>query len=65
MNARSKKVARAIRRCHWTKTELAIAYHDREWGVPVHDDRTFFEFGSLLVTVWTVAFRDNAPDPQP
>ena len=44
MNARSKKVARAIRRCHWTKTELAIAYHDREWGVPVHDDRTLFEF---------------------
>ncbi|HVW03326.1 MAG TPA: DNA-3-methyladenine glycosylase I, partial [Planctomycetaceae bacterium] len=25
-------------------TELGIAYHDREWGVPVHDDRTLFEF---------------------
>jgi DNA-3-methyladenine glycosylase I len=23
---------------------LSIAYHDREWGVPVHDDRTLFEF---------------------
>ena len=31
-------------RCHWAKTELAVAYHDREWGTPVHDDRTLFEF---------------------
>ena len=33
-----------VRRCHWAKTELSIAYHDREWGVPVHDERTLFEF---------------------
>jgi DNA-3-methyladenine glycosylase I len=31
-------------RCHWPKNDLAIAYHDKEWGVPVHDDRTLFEF---------------------
>jgi DNA-3-methyladenine glycosylase I len=31
-------------RCGWAKTELGIAYHDLEWGVPVHDDRTLFEF---------------------
>lgn len=31
-------------RCDWAKNELAIRYHDEEWGVPVHDDRTFFEF---------------------
>ena len=31
-------------RCPWATTELAIAYHDREWGVPVHDDRLLFEF---------------------
>lgn len=31
-------------RCPWAKNDLAIAYHDNEWGVPVHDDRTFFEF---------------------
>jgi len=31
-------------RCHWAKTDLSIAYHDREWGIPVHDDRTLFEF---------------------
>lgn len=32
------------RRCQWARTDLSIAYHDREWGVPVHDDRTLFEF---------------------
>jgi len=31
-------------RCGWAKTELSIAYHDAEWGVPVHDDRLLFEF---------------------
>jgi DNA-3-methyladenine glycosylase I len=31
-------------RCSWARNELAIRYHDEEWGVPVHDDRTFFEF---------------------
>ena len=31
-------------RCAWARTPLGIAYHDREWGVPVHDDRVLFEF---------------------
>lgn len=31
-------------RCSWAKTPLSIEYHDREWGVPVHDDRKLFEF---------------------
>jgi len=31
-------------RCPWAKTELYAAYHDLEWGVPVHDDRVLFEF---------------------
>src|ERR1700693_58342 len=31
-------------RCHWAKSPLMIAYHDEEWGVPVHDDRRLFEF---------------------
>ena len=31
-------------RCPWATTEPAIVYHDREWGVPVHDDRVLFEF---------------------
>ena len=32
------------RRCAWAQTPLSIAYHDEEWGVPVHDDRLLFEF---------------------
>ena len=31
-------------RCDWATTELSTAYHDAEWGVPCHDDRTLFEF---------------------
>jgi DNA-3-methyladenine glycosylase I len=31
-------------RCPWAKSDLYIEYHDREWGVPVHDDRLLFEF---------------------
>ncbi len=33
-----------MQRCAWAKTDLYIQYHDTEWGVPVHDDRTLFEF---------------------
>lgn len=36
-----------IRRCSWPRTELDIAYHDREWGVPEHDDRALFELLTL------------------
>ena len=36
------------RRCAWAGTDpRMIAYHDREWGVPVHDDRLLFEFLTL------------------
>jgi DNA-3-methyladenine glycosylase I len=31
-------------RCRWATNELSILYHDSEWGVPQHDDRTLFEF---------------------
>lgn len=31
-------------RCQWAQDEQFHAYHDEEWGVPVHDDRTHFEF---------------------
>lgn len=34
-------------RCAWPSSELDIAYHDSEWGVPVHDDRIHFEFLTL------------------
>ena len=31
-------------RCPWAKSDLYVAYHDIEWGVPVYDDRLLFEF---------------------
>ena len=31
-------------RCPWASNDLAILYHDKEWGVPSHDDRHLFEF---------------------
>jgi len=33
-----------LTRCSWAQNELAIEYHDREWGVPQHEDRVLFEF---------------------
>jgi len=32
------------KRCGWATNELSIRYHDEEWGVPVHDDRVWFEY---------------------
>jgi DNA-3-methyladenine glycosylase I len=34
-------------RCPWARTPLSIAYHDKEWGVPAHDDVVLFEFVTL------------------
>ena len=34
----------APKRCRWATTEMGIRYHDQEWGVPQHDDRSLFEF---------------------
>src|SRR5438477_8759777 len=33
-----------MNRCGWAKGDIYIAYHDNEWGVPLHDDRLLFEF---------------------
>ena len=33
-----------LNRCEWARTPLSIAYHDAEWGRPVHDDHLLFEF---------------------
>jgi len=38
------QIEAAVRRCDWAQSPLMIEYHDREWGVPVHDDRVLFEF---------------------
>ena len=44
---RSEKAATERKRCTWASTPLGIAYHDLEWGVPVHDDKVLFEFLTL------------------
>ena len=36
-----------MKRCAWAGSPAMIEYHDREWGVPVHDDRVLFEFLTL------------------
>lgn len=38
-----------LQRCPWLDLDKPdyVAYHDREWGVPVHDDRKHFEFLTL------------------
>ncbi len=49
------------RRCHWAQTEPMIAYHDEEWGVPVHDDRKLFEMlcleGAQAGLSWEIVLR--------
>jgi DNA-3-methyladenine glycosylase I len=44
MSVANAKREKKLIRCAWAANELAIPYHDEEWGVPVHDDRTLFEF---------------------
>jgi DNA-3-methyladenine glycosylase I len=54
-------VTEVIQRCTWPQTELDIAYHDTEWGVPVHDDRVLFEFlileGAQAGLSWSTILR--------
>jgi DNA-3-methyladenine glycosylase I len=42
-------VSRSLTRCEWAPLDqpLNLAYHDEEWGVPVHDDRRLFEMLTL------------------
>jgi len=49
-------------RCEWAdKNELERSYHDNEWGVPIHDDRTLFEFlvleGAQAGLSWSTILR--------
>ena len=37
------KANRTIQRCTWASDPLLIAYHDKEWGVPLHNDHRLFE----------------------
>src|SRR5262245_38934765 len=47
--AMAKKSNNRVERCDWGTRggELMAAYHDEEWGVPVHDDQKQFEFLTL------------------
>ena len=50
-----------IARCRWAREPLDVAYHDREWGVPVRDDRVLFEFlileGAQAGLSWSTILR--------
>ena len=51
-----------MRRCEWAdKNELERSYHDKEWGVPIHDERSLFEFlileGAQAGLSWSTILR--------
>ena len=51
-----------LQRCTWCGDDpLYVAYHDTEWGVPVHDDHTLFEFlileGAQAGLAWITILR--------
>jgi DNA-3-methyladenine glycosylase I len=64
MNTPHRKQVELVR-CGWARSALSIPYHDREWGVPQHDDRVLFEFlileGAQAGLSWEtiLAKRDN------
>lgn len=51
-------------RCHWAQNDLNIPYHDEEWGVPVHDEKKWFEFlileGAQAGLSWDTILRKRA-----
>jgi len=53
-----------VKRCAWAQSPEMAAYHDREWGVPVHDDRVLFEFitleGAQAGLSWETILRKRA-----
>ena len=57
-------MAKQVSRCAWAKSDLHQAYHDEEWGVPRHDDRTLLEFlileGAQAGLSWETILRKRA-----
>ena len=49
------------KRCEWARGDLDVAYHDREWGVPMHRDRQLFELlileGAQAGLSWSTILR--------
>jgi DNA-3-methyladenine glycosylase I len=58
------KAKEAVVRCSWATNELNIPYHDEEWGVPVHDERTWFELlileGAQAGLSWDTVLKKRA-----
>jgi DNA-3-methyladenine glycosylase I len=57
--------ADVVRRCDWAGSDPEmVAYHDTEWGVPVHDDPTHFEFlileGAQAGLSWSTILKRRA-----
>ena len=56
--------ATPVQRCAWARDDLSIAYHDAEWGVPLHDDRGLFEFlvleGAQAGLSWSTILKKRA-----
>jgi len=61
---RSGFIIASMQRCQWATSELSIAYHDREWGVPLHDDQPLFEFlileGAQAGLSWSTILQKRA-----
>ncbi|MCI0739799.1 MAG: DNA-3-methyladenine glycosylase I [Gemmataceae bacterium] len=59
-----RQTAAELARCPWAQGEQYILYHDREWGVPVHDDRLLFEFlvleGAQAGLSWATILKKRA-----
>ena len=59
-----RKWGQSPRRCAWAKNALAIRYHDREWGVPVRNERKLFELlileGAQAGLSWDTILRKRA-----
>jgi hypothetical protein len=57
----ARRRATELVRCPWAKGDEYVAYHDLEWGVPVHDDRLLFEFlileGAQAGLSWSTILR--------
>jgi DNA-3-methyladenine glycosylase I len=57
----AKSAGADVRRCRWAQSPLMVAYHDSEWGVPVHDSRRLFEFlileGAQAGLSWEIILR--------
>ncbi len=58
-----RKAPMTPKRCSWVRGDdpLMLRYHDREWGVPVHEDRTHFEFlvleGAQAGLSWAIVLK--------